>query len=382
MRKTFWNQAALSKQTLKRFDTAVSVPVLLLITLFFVSIYWPRIIARTDDFSTDFYNELWGPTRLLTKGQSPYHTASLNPILPAVWLPMVIGVFSPLGLLNAEIAARVWFIVNVLELLLMIGWSLRGKWTVYSTVLVGFLVFFFPPVLNHILLGQFAITAIVCLLASAHFAEKRNDWLAAFLLALGLAKPQLGILAVFGLGVHYFRIGGFKLLLRFGAQTFLAAVLMSLPLFIAYPAWIPDWIASAQSNYTWIQPSLFSTLTQFFGASGTIPWALVALGGCIICLHIWKNNPPLPAMTWSLALTLIISPYLWSWDFVLLLPLWVETFAEANWKRKIFLFVTYLIGWLGFAYVQHLPDSSNDMFWWFPLWFLVSIALPLRLTDN
>lgn len=358
----------------KRFDAVVSVVVLSLIAFFSVDLYWDRIIARTDDFSTDFYNELWAPARLLTSGQSPYRTASLDPILPPVWFPMAIGFFFPLGLLNDEAAAKTWFLFNVLELAVIAAWSAHGARKIYTTALAGFFVFFFPPVLNHILLGQFSITAVACLLASAHFAEKRNDWLAAACLALGLSKPQLGILAVFGLSIFYFRAGGFKSLLRFGLQTLLMACLTSLPLFIAYPAWIPDWIASAQSNYTWIQPSLFSTLTRLLGAPGIFLWALAAFGGFFLCFRLWRDKSPRVDMAWTLGLTMIVTPYLWSWDFVLLLPLWAFAFAESSWKRRAFLFVTYLLGWLGFAYVQHLPGSSNDMFWWFPLWFLASVA--------
>ena len=50
----------------------------------------------------DFYNELWGPAYLLVNGQSPYDTPILDPVLPAVWLPMAIGFFFPLGWLPKD----------------------------------------------------------------------------------------------------------------------------------------------------------------------------------------------------------------------------------------------------------------------------------------
>jgi hypothetical protein len=201
------------------------------------------------------------------------------------------------------------------------------------------------------------------------------DWLAAFFLALGLAKPQLGILALPGLSLFYFQRGGFKTVSRFGTKTFLMSLLMSLPLFIASPQWIPAWVESMRSNFTWLHPSLFSVLKQSFGAWGYLLWGLILLIGLVACYQLWKHLPPLEAMTWSLGLTTIVTPYVWSWDFVLLLPAWALTFSQMDWKRKTFLFVTYWIGWLGFAYVQHLPESSNNLFWWFPLWFMSATVM-------
>jgi hypothetical protein len=57
----------------------------------------------------DFYNELWGPAHLLVRGESPYDTSSLNADLPAVWPPMAIGVFAPLGWLSEKTASRLAF---------------------------------------------------------------------------------------------------------------------------------------------------------------------------------------------------------------------------------------------------------------------------------
>ena len=353
-----------------KFHFFASILALALIAVVVAVLFQPLILPRMD-----FYNELWGPSYLLVHRQSPYDTASLNPVLPAVWFPMAIGFFFPLGWLSEDAALQAWFFFNIVEICIVV-FLVQGKdRSLYNTAALALLCFFFPFVLNHFNLGQFSITILLCLLLSAHWIGKYKNWPSAFFLALALAKPQLGILAVIGLALHQFRQRGFAGMFLFGAQTLLMALLMSLPLFIAHPAWIPDWIASMAKNYTWQHPSLFSIFQQMLGRWGLVPWAAIAAGVLTFTFLLWKKIPPFAAMLWSLALTTLVTPYVWSWDFVLLLPLWMFSFTKANWKWKIFLLVSYLIAWYGMALVQMQAGSQNQSFWWVPLWF-VGILVP------
>lgn len=360
----------LTPEQKRTFHTFASILALGLIAVVISVLFQPLILPRMD-----FYNELWGPVYLLVHGQSPYDTASLNPVLPAVWFPMAVGFFFPLGWLSEETALQTWFIFNVIEIC-MVVFLVQGKGrSLYNTAALALLCFFFPFVLNHFNLGQFSITILLCLMLSAHWIGKYGNWPSAFFLALALAKPQLGILAVFGLAVFQFRQRGFKGMFLFGAQTLFVALLMSLPLFIAHPAWIPDWLTSMAKNYTWLHPSLFSILRQTLGVWGTVIWMVIAVGGLISALFLWKNLPPFLAMLWSLALTTLITPYVWSWDFVLLLPLWMFSFVKAGWRSRIFLLASYAIAWYGMALVQMQAGSQNQSFWWVPLWFVGTLAL-------
>ena len=363
----------LSRKSVEAIHFYSSVFGMLVVVFFLVRSYWNLIALRMD-----FYNNLWGPAYLLIHNQSPYDTASLHPILSALWYPMAVGFFFALGLLEETIATKAWFLLNLAELFAIIMFTTRDKRKFYLTIIVGFLVYFFPPTLNHFVLGQFSITAMLLLLASVYFAEKKQDWLSAFCLALGISKPQLGILAIIGLSSLYFQRGGFKSLAGYWLKILLMALIMSLPLFISYPDWIPDWIKSTQSNYTWLQPSLYSTLKHTLGLWGFFFWISITIAGVILCFQLWKKSPPQIAMLWSLGLTTIISPYLWSWDYVLLLPIWMYIFTQIDWTEKIILLVVYIIGWVGIAFIQRLENSSNDMFWWIPLWYMLSITLVTR----
>jgi hypothetical protein len=83
-------------------------------------------------------------------------------------------------------------------------------------------------------------------------------------------------------------------------------------------------------------------------------------------------------MMWSLGITTIVTPYVWSWDFVLLLPIWMYTFIQGGWKRRTLLLIFYAVAWYGMALIQAQESSNNQYFWWVPLWFIGTLAL---LTD-
>ena len=347
-----------------------SVIALIIIGMLVAVLYWPIVGMRKD-----FYNNLWAPVYLLVHGRSPYVTAALDPALPAIWFPMAIGVFFPLGYFSEEWATSLWFLFNVALLLGVIYLSTRSTKSIYVTSLAAFFTYLFPSVLNHFALGQFSITSVMCILLASFFADKQYDWPAAFFLTLALSKPQLGILAVFGFGFFYFQKRGSIGLLRFGIQCLFVAVLMCLPLFIAYPAWIQDCIESISSNSNWFQPSLFSVLTVAFGSIGYLIWGVIAIAVFIFYYKISKIFTLRITIIWGLALTTLISPYLWSWDFVLLLPLWIHTFSFVNWPRKAILIISHLILWWAVSFLQQSGNAVNQILWWIPLWILFPIVL-------
>lgn len=330
----------------------------------------------------DFYNELWGPTYLLVHGKSPYDTSGLNPELPAVWLPMAIGIFAPLGWLSGNIATKTWFLISIIALFLIMVLALQDSKSPLSAILAGVFAYFFPPTINHFALGQFSLITALCMMLAAYYANKGHGWRAAFLVALGLTKPQLGLLAAIGLSFYYFQRSDWRGIILFGARVVCAALIMSLPLFIVGPGWMRDWFAATQRNPSWLQPSLFSTLVKFAGIWGYLLWGGVAFGGALICWHLWKRFAPEVAIAWTLGLTTIVSPYIWSWDFVLLLPIWTLIFMQANWKKRIFLSLAYLIGWMGMTIVQSSGTSNNQAFWWVPLWFLGAILIVVIWNSN
>jgi hypothetical protein len=343
-----------------------------MIVLALAALSVPFVLGDVVQLRMDFYNEIWAPTHLLVHGESPYDTSSLNPGLPPIWFPMAKGLFAPLGWLNETTATYLWFLFNITELLGIMVLALGDSKPPWIAGLTGLFVYFFPPTINHLVLGQFSITAAFSILLAAKFTERRRDWLSAFLLALALTKPQLGFFAAIGLGFFYFDLMRWRGVAAYFTKVFCMALVLSLPLFLVSPAWVTDWLANMQGNPVWAHPSIFIVLS---GSWNTLGVGIGLLIGIIVCVYAWKIYKPGTAMQWTLGLTTLISPYIWSWDFVLLLPLWISTFSQTNQRNKIILGFVYLIGWAGMVFSQIKANGNNQAFWWVPLWFVGAIAV-------
>ncbi|RJP54468.1 MAG: DUF2029 domain-containing protein [Anaerolineaceae bacterium] len=322
----------------------------------------------------DFHNELWAPTHLLVRGESPYDTASLNPNLPAAWFPMAIGFFFPLGWLSETSALQVWFAFGILALCALILLAQPGRPTIVNTLALALFCFFFPPVLNHFFLGQITITVTLCLVLAAVFAMRGNDWWTAFFVSMAFSKPHLAILAAFALCLHYYRIGRFKSVFLFAFRVLVMSLVLCLPLFIAYPNWIPDALEAMIQNPIWLYPSLFVVYKRNFPGWEFILWGLTLLLVLWVGWTLSKRKPLKETVYWALALAPLASPYVGSWDFVIILPLFFLTFANADWKRQLFLAFVYLLVWAGMAFVQVQANSDNHFFWWVPLLVVAAIA--------
>lgn len=334
------------------------------------AVYWKLLPGRKD-----FYNELWGPAYLLVRGGSPYDTSSLDPVLPAAWLPMSIGFFFPLGWLKEEDALLFWFLFSLCELALIVLLVRGQNRSVLDLIVVSAFSFGFPSTIYHLLLGQFSITTALCVAAGVYSILKDRHWRGAFLLALGLSKVHLMTLPMLGLSIHYFQRGGFKETAAFWGRVLLAALVLCLPLFIAHPNWIPDAIQSMTSNAPWAFPTLQKYLVYTFGSWGMTLWGISAILVVFFSLFIWNRLDPVSATFWNLGLALLISPYIGSWDFVVLLPLLIRAFLSAGKWQKGFVIASYLAAWVLMARIQGLTESHNHYFWWVPLWFLTTIAM-------
>jgi hypothetical protein len=321
-------------------------------------------------------------------GNSPYDTASLDPNLPSAWLPMSIGFFAPIGWLEERAALYSWFVFNLIEISLIVMIAQHEFRLLYLSIITALFSFAFPPTIYHLLLGQFSITTTLCTIAAIPLIVNQKHWTGAFLLALGLTKPHLMTVTMLGLSAWYFQNHGLKSILHFWTRTFIAALTLCVPLFIAYPNWIPDALVSIRSNAPWAFPTLLEVLRRNLGSWGVGLWGIVLITVIMLALLLWKRIEPTAATYWSLGLALLISPYLGSWDFVTLLPILIYTFMHSNWKQRFFLVFCYLFAWYGMALIQSLEKSHNHYFWWVPFWFLGTLALvpprkksPLHMTN-
>jgi hypothetical protein len=354
----------------RAFHKYASMFALALIAFVVIFLFWHLMMPRMD-----FYNELWAPAYLLIQGKSPYNTASLNPVLPAAWFPMAIGFFFPLGWLAEERALQVWYVFNIFEVALIVYLAQGKNKNLYNTMLLALICFFFPFTLNHINIGQISITVTFGWVLAVYFLKKDQHWLSALFIALALSKPHLGMLIMLGISYHVYLRSGLRAMFSLWLKIGIMCLFLVIPLFVADPHWVADAILSMKKNPPWVYPSLYILFERFFAAWGRALWVVTTLMVVGINFQMWKKLPLKNAAYWSLALAPLTTPYVGSWDFVVLFPLVVFTFNKVDWLRKVFFLAVYGIAWGWMAHIQMLSVSHNHFFWWAPLWFIGALAL-------
>ena len=326
----------------------------------------------------DFRTNLWGTAHLLVNFHNPYFIKQLYPDATAVWFPMFLGLLFPLGWLSLDLASRIWFTFTLFStgfLFFLVFKSAKIAPLKLGTVLLA--IFFFPPVIENISSGQISIQIVLCLfLASICLEADAYVW-TGFFCALALTKPQLCLLLLPGLFLATFRNKGKSGLLKLSAAFAGWFCLLLVPLFAGFPGWVPQFISNLEGNTGWAVPSLFYFFSQLWGTSlGIIAWASMALIVFIVNIWIWLKFPPRKAVVWSMAITCLVPPYTWSWDFVLLLPCLLYLLNKYQGGVRFYLLLTgFVTGSLLIWHARWGTQISDQVFVWVPIYFITIYLL-------
>lgn len=353
--------------------------------LILVVIIW--LMFTVKFISWDFRNELWAPSYLLWHGESAYNTTILFPISLAVWFPQIIGLFFPLGLLPEYLATNLWLLINIV-LLIYLTWFLIVQANTRKPTLLLFpvllaSVFLFPPTVRLLMLGQVDVVFMAAAIAGTYALKQNHPVPGGFLYALALTKPQLAMVVLPCLiGYLLFIKKDWQGTIKFSLSICFSILILTVPLWISNPKWINDFFSNLSENPQWIQPSIFSQLYIRMGGLGVGLWLILYILVLILSLRFYQKSSLLYAVLWSIALTTIVSPYVWSWDFVLLLPLFIDTAVRLTSNTaRIILFGFYTFS-LIFSVIslQSGNKAGDDVLWWFPIVIITGIILSLRLS--
>ena len=320
---------------------------------------------------SDFENNLWRPVFLLLHGMSPYNTQVQFNGLKPIWFPVIIGLFFPLGALPVQAASNIWFLFLLITLFSIIVISARkaGAPTFLMAVMaIGLGVF--PSTATHFRLGQVSLlVSLLLLLLSAHY-QKMNPGLIGFLLAISLVKPQLIILFFPVFITVLFRDGGGKKVIKVLSLTLFWFLISTIPLFILSPGWIRDFVQNLLDNPGWAYPT-FYTIFRTILPSDTLPTIIavillfIGIGITIAISYRLEKNE---ALLWSMALTPVFSPVVWSWDFVLIYPLLLFlVFNRKNLRTSITVLIGYFICLVAYITMVQLGYADDRYGFWVPI---------------
>jgi hypothetical protein len=330
------------------------------------------IVLILPDFRDlgDFYNGYWGPAKLLLTHRSPYDIKQLFPEKSSLWMPQFISVGLFLGLLEKEVAGKIWVFLNFISLVYILFSLFDHK---PNPIRLGFLLIgliLFPPLSTNFLFGQCSLICITFLL----MAVKVDSVYSPLALLIGLGKPQMGILFLIGISLLIWQKGK-PFLLNYLTRLVGWMILLISPFYIFYPDWLSGLINNYQGNANWDMPTLLNLLNKHLGTPGVILWAGMVLFGIALTINFWVKFKPQMAAVLTLAMTPIISPYLWSWDFVLLFPLIIHFSINGSKLRSTLMILALSIVNIIFWNMRMSGPVSDFINWPIPIILLGSIGL-------
>ena len=258
-----------------------------------------------------------------------------------------------LGWMPVKAAATLWFELNLVMLFLSV-WLLTDGWPGRWRLIAFPLALFFLPVLGALSVGQYDFPVLLGTSLLMYALRKENVALTVTGLLLLTFKPHVGALILLaGLGwLIYNRSDFVKRLIR---PLLATAVLLFLTGFIADPTWIisyPGMLLNYQSEGNVSNcsecASLPVSLSRWFfdGSLTDAVWIafvlLIAFGVMLYSLRHFLETHEL-LLSAALLITLLVSPYLYNYDFLLLLVPFAVLMNNSSLLQKILVFLCYLV---------------------------------------
>lgn len=258
-----------------------------------------------------------------------------------------------LGLMPAQAAATLWFELNLVMLFLSV-WFLTDGWSGRSRLIAFPLALFFFPVLGALAVGQYDFPVLLGTSLLIYSLRKENTPLTILGLALLTFKPHIGAL-IFLSALVWLIVNRSSFGRRVMRPLIVTGVLLFASSFIADPAWIisyPGMLVGYQSEGNVSTCSECASVPVWLSRwffDGSLSNAMAIAVSLIVLFAILfffirslLTSPEL-VLSAALLVTMLVSPYLYNYDFLLLLVPFAVLFHKSNLVQKILVVICYLI---------------------------------------
>jgi hypothetical protein len=335
---------------------------LLLAIIVAVAIYIPNTLPTGSDFSALYYTDL-----SLVNGIHIYDIPAMEKLaLEASGIPPE-NFFMPrfpyppwyalstfyLGLLPLASAGTLWFELNLIMLFLSI-WFLTDGWDGRLRLIAFPLGLVFLPVIGALSVGQYDFPVLLGTSMLIYSLRKENVVLTTFGAVLLTFKPHIGALIL--LSVLVWLIGSRN---DFGRRALRSIIFAGIFLFIvgflADPAWpvnYPNMLLHYQDEGNVSSCSECANIPVYAsrwlldgslrGAAILTLGLLLILTGVFFMQRKMLIQAPELLLTSALLITLLASPYLYNYDFILLLVPFA-VLAKGNIGQKLIVLVCHLV---------------------------------------
>jgi hypothetical protein len=328
-----------------------------------IALYVPSVLPTNSDFSALYFTDLalvnrvpiYDLPRVEALAQASSGISAEHFFLARFPYPpwYALSTFY-LGLLPAQAAATLWFEINLLMLFLSV-WLLTEGWSGRLRLIAFPLSLFFLPVLGALSVGQYSFPVLLGASLLIYSLRKGNASLAALGVVLLTFKPHLGaLILVSALVWLIYRRGDFeKRVLRL---VLIAAALLSILGSLADPAWVasyPRMLLNYQNEGNVSACSECASLPVWlsrwlFDGSLALAARIAVLLLILLAAVTFLNRrallaSPMLLLASGVLVTLLVSPYLYNYDFLLLLVPFAVLVRRAKPDRIVIVFLCYLI---------------------------------------
>jgi hypothetical protein len=339
--------------------------------------------------SDDFF-QFWAGGFQILHGSNPYDPAAIDQLrvqqgsVPASIIPISLNppwtltLSMPFGLLDFPASRLVWLLISITIVLAsaLILWQLyNGK--LQQRWLAILAVFLFAPTLSVLEKGQLSVLVLLGLVGFLYFSSvKRNDWLAGACLYLVSIKPQLIVLFWFAVFIWVVQERRWRLLL---SAVLTLLVVTAIPM-ITNPQYILQYLQMLHTYgiSEWANPTIGAYL-RFFWLGTDKFWVqfLPSVFALLWFLYYWSRHRR--AWNWLVELPLILlvslvtSPYAWTYDQVVLIPVVIQVavWMGAHWKQWSTLLFALLF--LLISSLDMYLHTRLDEFWF--IWLAPAILI-------
>jgi hypothetical protein len=252
-----------------------------------------------------------------------------------------------LGLLPIQSAGALWFEINLVMLFLSV-WFLTDSWNGRLRLIMFPLALFFLPVLGALSVGQYDFPVLLGTSLLIYSLRKENVALTVLGAVLLTFKPHIGALILLS-ALGWLVVSRNDFGRRATRSIVISGIILSIASLIADPLWFinyPKMLLNYQGegNVTtcsecasvpvWISRWLFG---GSLGQAAVI--AVIILIALTILFFVIRKSlfkSPELLVTSALLITLLVSPYLYNYDFILLLvPFAVLINAQGVYPRIV-----------------------------------------------
>ena len=349
---------------------------LLLIIIFAVAIYVPNTLPVGSDFSAIYYADM-----ALVNGVHVYDIPQMEAIARSTVSPPSDRFFMPrfpyppwymlstfyLGLMSIQSAGALWFELNLVMLFLSV-WFLTDGWNGRLRLVSFALALFFLPVVGALAVGQYDFPVLLGTSLLIYSLRKENVSLTTLGAVLLTFKPHVG-------GMVLLSVLGWLIVSRsdFGRRAMrsivIAGVGLSVISLIADPLWFinyPKMLLGYQDEGNVSSCSECSSIPVwtsrwlYDGALKQAAFIAVILLIVLVILFWFTRKSLLSSpellITSALLITLLASPYLYNYDFILLLVPFAVLVNMQGIAPKIVVVLGYLIP--SFAIILYSRDGN------------------------